>query len=87
MSPVNMKVSAYKHGFELTDAIYVMTHPVGSELIRPTPRGEEWAFVGYPYEGSDRRMELLAEIIPPRTVEVFHFMDLTDYWRHLWTTS
>jgi len=80
-----MTESAYKHGFELEEAIYVMAHPVGARLVETTRRGEVWAFVGYPYDGSDRRVELLVERIPPRTIEVFHFMDLTDNWRSLWT--
>ncbi len=78
-----MRPSAYRHGFEIEEAVYVMTNPVGAQMIRRTSAGEEWAYVGYPYEGSDRRMELLAEHIPPKTIEVFHFMDLTDHWWHL----
>ena len=85
MSPVNMKGSAYKHGFQIEEAIYLIAHPVHAQLIRRTELGEEWAYVGYPYEGSDRRVELLAEHIPPRTIEVFHFSDLSDNWRYLWT--
>ena len=85
MSPVNMRSSAYRHGFEIEEAIYVMSFPVGRQLIKRTTRGEEWAYVGYPYEGSDWKVELLAEHIRPNTIEVFHFMDLTDIWRHLWT--
>jgi len=84
MSPVNLTQSAYKHGFDIEEAIYVMQHPIGREKIRSTQRGEEWAYVGYPYEGSDRRVELLCERVPPRTIEVFHFSDLTDLWSHLW---
>jgi len=77
MSPVNMRPSAFKHGFELEEAIHVMAFPVGRQLIRKTSRGEEWAYVGYPHEGSDRKLELLAEFIRPNTIE-FHLMDLTD---------
>jgi len=84
MSPVNMRPSAYKHGFSPEEAIYVMSNPVSAQMIGSTSHGEQWAYVGYLYEGSDRRMELLVERIPPRTIEVFHFMDLTDNWRHLW---
>ena len=85
MAPVNMAASAYKHGFELEHALYVMAHPVGRRRIDETSRGEVWVYVGYPREGSDRRVELIVEQIPPRTIEVFHLMDLTDLWRHLWT--
>jgi len=79
-----MTPSAFKHGFEIEEAIYVMGFSVASTMTSVTPRGEIWAYVGYPREGSDRKVELLARRIPPRTVEVFHFMDLTDNWRHLW---
>ena len=85
MAPVNMAESAYKHGFQPEEALFVMTHSVGARLVEKTRRGEVWAYVGYPYEGSDRKVELLVERIPPRTIEVFHFMDLSDHWRSLWT--
>jgi len=82
--PVNMMPSAYKHGFEIEDAVYLMANPVAAERISQTDWDEVWAYVGYPYDGSDRKVELLARHIAPRTIEVFHFMDLTDIWRHLW---
>jgi len=84
MAPVNMTPSAYKHGFEIEEAIYVMDHFVGREALGRIPGGSAWAYVGYLHEGSDRKMELLANWYPPRTVEVFHFMDLTDKYRRLW---
>jgi hypothetical protein len=82
--PVVLTPSAYKHGFEFEEALYVMAHPIGQQVIRQTARGTEIAYVGHPYEGSDRKVELLAELLPPGTIKVFHFSDLTDWWRHLW---
>jgi hypothetical protein len=85
--PVEMMPTAYKHGFEFEEALWVMAHPVGRELVATGTGHTTVAYVGFPHEGSDRRVELLAEHIPPRTIRVFHFSDLTDHWSHLWKES
>jgi hypothetical protein len=84
MSPVLMRPSAYKHGFDFDEVLYIMQHPRGARSLGRTSRGERWVYVGFPYEGSDRRVELLVEKTPPRTIEVFHCMDLTDNFRDVW---
>ena len=84
MSPVNLTQSAYKHGFSIEEAIHVIGHPVRAHCLGPSPRGERWVWLGYPHPGSDRPVEVIEELIPPRTIEVFHVSDLTDIYRDLW---
>jgi hypothetical protein len=48
LPPVGMTPSAYKHGFDFEEALYVMANPVGQAVIRRTPEATEVAFVGYP---------------------------------------
>jgi hypothetical protein len=79
-----MTASAYKHGFSIEEAMHVMLSLANSQLISTTRRDAEWVFVGFPYQGSGRPIELIAELIPPRTVEVFHLSDLTDHYRYPW---
>jgi len=38
-------------------------------------------FVGHPHPQTDRYIEVIVEIRPPRTVVVFHAMELTDKFR------
>jgi len=84
VSPVNIAPNAHRCGFEIEEAIYVMSFPVGRQLIRKTAHGEEWIYVGHPSESSDRRVELLAEY-RVNTIEIFHFTDVSNIWRHPWT--
>ena len=84
MAPVEMTPSAYRHGFDFEEAIYAIGHPLGRQVIEDGADARTVAYVGYPYEGSARPVELLAELAEPRTITVFHFSDLTDNYRHLW---
>jgi len=84
VSPVTMTPNAHRYGFKIEEAIYVMSFPVGRQLIRRTPHGEEWIYIGHPCESSDRRVELLAEC-RVNAIEIFHFTDVSDIWRHPWT--
>ncbi|MDR2565972.1 MAG: hypothetical protein LBC97_07915 [Bifidobacteriaceae bacterium] len=87
MAPVELTPSAYRHGFEFDQALYVMSNALATGDLGSVGGQATVVFVGYPHDGSARRVELIAEIRQPRTVVVFHFSDLTDNYRHLWPTD
>jgi hypothetical protein len=79
-----MTPSAYRHGFEFDEAIYLLGHALGRAEVEGRPGARTVAYVGYPRAGSSRRVELIAELAEPRTITVFHFADLTDHFSDLW---
>jgi hypothetical protein len=78
--PVELTPSAYKHGFDYLEALHVLEYPIARVQLTVGC----WLFLGYPSVGSNRPVELLAEIEPPRTIKVFHVFDLTDKYADQW---
>lgn len=40
-------------------------------------------YVGHPHAQTERYVEVIAAIRPPRDLVIFHAMPLTDLYRHL----
>ena len=86
MAPVEWTPSADRHGIDHEDILWAISHATGSEELQPRidrPGETVRVFVGRPYAGSRRFIEVIALIRPPRTIVVFHAMELSDLFRHL----
>ncbi|QHC61280.1 hypothetical protein GSU69_00220 [Rathayibacter festucae] len=60
-----------------------MTHAVGSEQVEGRPGEVTTVCVGHPHAQTDRFIEVIAAMRPPRTLTIFHVMPLSDLHRHL----
>lgn len=69
---MHFKDSADRHGIPRRDTMYAILHPVATQEI-----------VGHPHAQTDRYVEVIAAIRPPRDLVIFHSMPLTDLYRHL----
>lgn len=51
--------------------------------VEGNPEERTVVYVGHPHGQTDRYIEVIAAHREPRTVMVFHAMELTDRYRHL----
>lgn len=77
--------SVDKHGIPREDTMYAMQH---AEVIRgiegrPGEPGETFLYIGHPHAHTERYIEVIATVTPPRTVVVFHSMPLRSLFTHL----
>lgn len=75
--------SADKHGVSREDALYAMMHAEVTAEIEGDPGERTLVYVGHPHGQTERYLEVIAAHQPPRTIVVFHVMDLTDQFRYL----
>ncbi len=75
--------SADKHGIPREDALYAIGHAEGAEQIAGIPGEVTTVYVGHPHGQTDRYIEVIAAMRPPRPVTFFHGMLLSDLYRHL----
>lgn len=75
--------SVDKHGIPREDTLYAMLHADASVEVEGKPGEITMVYVGHPHGQTDRYIEVIAAHRPPRTVEVFHSMPLSDLFRHL----
>lgn len=76
--------SASKHGISPEDAIYAIANAEASAPIKGRDGNKDaTVFVGHPHAQTDRYIEVIVEITPPRNLKIFHVMELTDKFRHL----
>ncbi|WP_434181431.1 hypothetical protein RI685_16470 (plasmid) [Clavibacter michiganensis] len=75
--------SAGKHGIPRDDALYAIGHAEGAKQIDGHPGEVTTVYVGHPHGQTDRYIEVIAAMRPPRTVTIFHVMPLSDLYRHL----
>lgn len=80
---MEFKDSADRHGIPRRDTMYVILHPVATEEIAGHPGETTMVYVGHPHAQTDRYVEVIAAIRPPRDLVIFHSMPLTDLYRHL----
>lgn len=80
---VTWKPSADRHGIPREDALYAMMHHEVSAEIDGEPGETTMVYIGHPHGQTDRYLEVIAAYRPPRTIEIFHVMPLTDNYRHV----
>lgn len=75
---VTWAASAGKHGVPRADALHAMQNPyyVEAEFDEPriVGRVRPTLFIGPPRQLGGELIEVMAEIVPPRDVHVFHVM-------------
>ncbi|MBW0254419.1 MULTISPECIES: hypothetical protein [unclassified Cellulomonas] len=81
--PVEWTDSAARHAISREDALYAITHAVGSEELEGRPGETTVVYVGRPHAQSDRYLEVIVAQRHPRTMVIFHVMELSDLYRHL----
>ncbi|MGL4340601.1 MAG: hypothetical protein ACRCSP_09310 [Rhodoglobus sp.] len=75
--------SAAKHGISRDDALYAIHHAEGTDDLSSESGELVRVYVGHPHAQTDRYIEVIVAIQPPRGVLVFHVMELSDLYRHL----
>ena len=75
--------SAAKHGISRDDALYAMTHAEADAELDGQSGETTVVYVGHPHGQTDRYLEVIAAHRPPRTIVIFHVMELSDLYRHL----
>ncbi len=75
--------SADKHGIPREDALYAIGHAEGAEQIAGIPGEVTTVYVGPPHGQTDRYIEVIAAMRPPRTLTIIHVKPLCDLYRHL----
>ncbi|MWJ36928.1 hypothetical protein [Clavibacter michiganensis] len=75
--------SADKHEIPHADALYAIGHAEGAKQIDGHPGEITTVYVRHPHGQTDRYIEVIAAMRPPRTVTFFHGMLLSDLYRHL----
>lgn len=83
MNDVDFTPSAGRHGITKREAMHAMaTAAVDVDLPGRDGHREATLFIGHPHPQTDRWLEVLAELRPPRGIIIFHAMELTDKFRH-----
>lgn len=75
--------SADKHGITREGALCAMMQAEVTAEIEGEPGDQTIVYIGHPHGQAERYLEVIAAHQPPRTVVVFHVMDLTDQFRYL----
>lgn len=78
-----MADSAARHAISREDALYAITHAVGSAELDGPAGQSTVVYVGHPHAQTDRYIEVIVAQRRPRTMVVFHVMELSDLYRHL----
>lgn len=80
---VEWTASADRHGIPHADALYAMANHEAPGQIEGRPGERTIVYVGHPHGPTERHIEVIAAHREPRTVVVFHAMELNDLYRHL----
>lgn len=75
--------SAAKHGISRDDALHAMIHAEASDDLDGGTGEALRVFVGHPHAQTERYIEVIAAVRPPRGLLVFHVMELSDLYRYL----
>lgn len=59
-----------------------MTHAEAAAQVEGRPGEVTTVYVGHPHPQTDRYIEVIAAMRPPRTLTIFHVMELSDLYRH-----
>lgn len=77
--------SADKHGIAHADALHAMLNAKVSVEVDGAAGEVTMLYIGHPHPQTDRYLEVIAAMTPPREVKIFHCMELRDMYRHLLT--
>lgn len=77
--------SADRHEIPHADSLYAITHAEVSAEVDGMPGETTIVYIGHPHDQTDRYLEVIAAHRLPRTIVIFHSMELTDTFRHLLT--
>lgn len=80
---INWAPSAAKHGVPRSDAVHAIQHAVYSTELEGFPGEVTTLYIGHPHPQTDRFLEVITALRPPRTLIIFHVMPLSDLYRHL----
>jgi hypothetical protein len=75
--------SADKHFIPREDALYAIGHAVAQAQLDGRAGEVTIVYVGHPHEQTDRYLEVIVALTPPRDLAIFHVMHLSDVYRHL----
>lgn len=76
---VEFTPSANKHGIPNQDALYaVINHEVMVDIPGRDGFKPATLYIGHPHEHTDRYIEVIAEVTPPRSFKIFHVMPLSS---------
>lgn len=75
--------SADKHSVPREDALYAMVNAEVTAEVEGRPGEVSIVYLGHPHGQTERYLEVIAAHRPPRTVEIYHVMPLTDNFRYL----
>lgn len=79
---VEFTPSASKHGISQQDAIYaILHHEVAVDIPGRDGFKPATLYIGHPHSQTDRYIEVIAEVIPPRGLKIFHVMPLGSKYR------
>ena len=81
--PLEWTASSARHNIAREDALYAIAHAVGSEELEGRPGETTTVDVGHPHGQTDQYIEVIVAQREPRTMIVFHVMELSDLYRHL----
>ncbi|WP_448061760.1 hypothetical protein [Cellulomonas hominis] len=81
--PLEWTDSSARHGIAREDALYAIAHAVGSAELEGRSGETTMVHVGHPHGQTDRYIEVIVAQRHPRTMVVFHVMELSDQYRHL----
>ena len=81
--PVEWTESSARPDIARGDALYAITHAVGSEGLEGRSGETTTVYVGHPHGQTDEYIEVIVALREPRTMIVFHAMELSDMYRHL----
>jgi hypothetical protein len=80
---IEWTASSAKHGISRDDALYALTHAEASAEVDGFPGETTVVYVGHPHGQTERYIEVVAAHRPPRTMVIFHVMELSDLYREL----
>ena len=76
--------SSARHGISREDALYAIAHAEVRQELDGGRAGEQTVvYVGRAHAQTDQRLEVVVAIRPPRTMVIFHVMEVSDLYRHL----
>jgi hypothetical protein len=75
--------SADKHSIPRDDALYAMTNAEVTVELDGRPGEVTMLYIGHPHGQTDRYLEVIAAHRKPRTIWIFHVMELSDLYRYL----